>query len=79
MLYNICNMARGKSGRLVIETDPDLKRRLYTQLARDERTLKEWFTEAAFTYLEQKEQPPLFRADAGRKSAKLRHSRDKSR
>jgi hypothetical protein len=77
MSHNICNMARGKSGRVVIETDPALKRRLYTQLARDERTLKEWFIEAASTYVEQREQPPLFQPDAERKSARRRRSKDK--
>lgn len=78
MLHNIHNMARGKSGRVVIETDPDLKRRLYTQLARDERTLKEWFTEAASMYVQQKEQPPLFRTDPERKSGRRQRAKDKS-
>jgi len=78
MSHNICNMSRGKSGRVVIETDPDLKRRLYTQLARDEQTLKEWFTEAAFAYVEQKEQPPLFQPDPEGKSGRRRPVKDKN-
>jgi hypothetical protein len=71
-------MARSKSGRVVIETDPDLKRRLYMQLARDERTLKEWFTEVASAYVEQKEQPPLFHPDPERKSGKRRSVEDEN-
>lgn len=70
------NMTRGKSGRVDIETDPGLKRQLYTQLARDERTLK--FTEVASTYVEQREQPPLFQLEAEGKSARQRRSKDKT-
>ena len=76
MLHNICNMARGKSGRVVIETDPDLKRRLYTQLARDEQTLKDWFTGAAFAYVEQGEQPTLFRPVPKKKPGKRQPAKD---
>lgn len=36
-------MARGKSGRIVLEVDPVLKKDLYLELARREQTLKDWF------------------------------------
>ncbi|WP_342653671.1 hypothetical protein [Pseudomonas sp. F3-2] len=40
-------MAKGNSGRIVIEIDPDFKRSLYSVLAADGLTLKEWFIQAA--------------------------------
>lgn len=36
-------MARGASGRIVLEVDPDLKGELYVELARRGLTLKAWF------------------------------------
>ncbi len=49
-------MARGSSGRIVIEVSPDLKRQLYSALAVENQTLKDWFVEAAGNYLsDQKE------------------------
>jgi len=38
---------KGNSGRIVIEVDPDLKRRLYSALAMKNLTLKQWFIELA--------------------------------
>ena len=52
-------MAKGESGRIVIEIDPQLKRQLYSALASDGSTLKAWFVNAASTYLEEREQPWL--------------------
>lgn len=40
-------MAKGNSGRVVIEIDPDFKRSLYSVLAADGLTLKHWFIQAA--------------------------------
>ena len=37
-------MAIGPSGRVVVEIDTSLKRRLYSVLAIEGITLKEWFT-----------------------------------
>lgn len=37
-------MARGESGRIVLQVDPDLKGELYVELARRGLTLKAWFT-----------------------------------
>lgn len=36
-------MAIGRSGRIVLEIDPTLKKRLYSLLALDSLTLKDWF------------------------------------
>lgn len=45
------DMAKGDSGRIVIEIDPDLKRRLHSALALKSQSLKDWFVAAANTYL----------------------------
>jgi len=52
MLCYIEHMARGQSGRLVLEIDPTFKRRLHAQLAAEGRTLKDWFLEQAERYLD---------------------------
>ena len=44
-------MARGPSGRIVIEVDPQLKNDLYVELARREMTLKSWFLKEARSLL----------------------------
>jgi len=44
-------MSIGTSGRIVIEVEPELKRELYANLARDGITLKEWFLQEARSYL----------------------------
>lgn len=57
-------MARGDSGRIVIEVDPDLKDRLYVELARQRLTLKAWFVVAAEEFLQASSQPSLFAAES---------------
>ena len=52
-------MAQGPSGRIVIEVDPDLKRRLYAALSLDGTTLKAWFVHQAEQYLASANQLPL--------------------
>lgn len=52
-------MARGPSGRLVIEVDPALKRNLHSALAADGFTLKEWFLQHVAKYITDHQQPPL--------------------
>ncbi|MCY4519434.1 MAG: hypothetical protein OXC13_01490 [Caldilineaceae bacterium] len=44
-------MPQGKSGRVVVELGTSLKRELYSVLARENRTLKEWLTERATAYV----------------------------
>ena len=51
MLCNMRHMARGQSGRLVLEIDPAVKRALHSRLASEGRTLKSWFLEEAQRYL----------------------------
>ena len=53
-------MARGKSGRIVLEIDPSLKSDLYDALQEEGLTLKEWFLRHTGSYLAQKAQPSLF-------------------
>ena len=52
-------MAKGDSGRVVIEVDPALKRELYAILERDGSTLKEWFVKRANNYVANSIQPGL--------------------
>ena len=52
-------MPKGTSGRIVVEFDPALKRRLYSALAERNLTLKDWFVEAAKDFVEQHRQPRL--------------------
>lgn len=52
-------MSIGNSGRIVIEVDPDLKKGLYSALAKDGMSLKEWFLKGATAYLEHASQLPL--------------------
>lgn len=53
-------MARGESGRIVIEVDPELKRRLYAALAISGLTLKDWFVLSAEKYCSDMQQSDLF-------------------
>jgi hypothetical protein len=52
-------MAKGNSGRVVIEVGPDLKRRLYRVLDAQGVTLKDWFLRTAEEHIDQYEQPLL--------------------
>lgn len=53
-------MAIGESGRIVLEIDPKLKRKLYSTLALENKTLKEWFIALAVLHIETQQQPSLF-------------------
>jgi len=63
MLYNIV-MARGDSGRIVLEIDPSEKEQLYDALEIQGLTLKDWFLQQAARYLQERAQPSLFGAVA---------------
>jgi hypothetical protein len=63
-------MPKGESGRVVIEIEPALKRRLYSALAIDNSTLKQWFVDAAQQYLAEHEQPSLPEISPKRTKAK---------
>jgi hypothetical protein len=57
-------MARGESGRIVLEIDPTEKQELYSALTRDGMTLKDWFLRRATEYLRERDQRQFFSADA---------------
>ncbi|AYA39352.1 hypothetical protein KKJ17_17615 [Xenorhabdus bovienii] len=47
-------MAKGESGRIVLEVDPELKKALYSILAHEQQTLKYWFVDKAQKHIEEK-------------------------
>ena len=53
-------MARGESGRIVLEIDPSQKGELYSALTKDGMTLKDWFLKQASLYLQDRSQLSLF-------------------
>jgi len=53
-------MARGSSGRVVVEIGPQLKKQLYSVLSAHGLTLKDWFIHAAQAQVREHEQPSLF-------------------
>jgi hypothetical protein len=52
-------MAKGSSGRVVIEVDPNLKKDLYASLDQEGMTLKDWFIKSANRYVAEQVQPSL--------------------
>lgn len=52
-------MARGPSGRIIIEVDPSFKRDLHSALAADGLSLKDWFLKQGAEYLSECKQPAL--------------------
>lgn len=47
-------MAKSDSGRIVLEIDPGLKKALYSVLAHEQQTLKDWFMNKANEHIEEK-------------------------
>ena len=47
-------MSKSESGRIVLEIDPQLKKQLYSFLALEDKTLKDWFSEKAGSYVRSK-------------------------
>ena len=58
-------MPKGDSGRVVIEINPELKKQLYSVLALEQKTLKDWFIEQGIEYLKSKNMP--FKVTEGNK------------
>lgn len=52
-------MARGPSGRIVIEMDPEMKRELHASLVAEGTSLKEWFIAQASAHLRSRREPDL--------------------
>jgi hypothetical protein len=44
-------MARGQSGRIVLEVEPELKNELYSAISKKGITLKDWFVNTAEQYI----------------------------
>jgi len=53
-------MSIGKSGRIVLEIEPELKQRLYSALALEHKSLKEWFILTAKEHIRSRQQPSVF-------------------
>ena len=70
-------MARGKSGRIVIEIDPKLKRRLYATLEYKQETMKEWFVKEAEGLIYETKKPLLFETPEEQPSAEINDGSDK--
>jgi len=47
-------MPRGKSGRIVVEVEQELKGRLHATLALEGLTVKQWFVDHATDYVERR-------------------------
>jgi len=60
-------MARGKSGRVVLEIDPELKRQLYASLENRQETMKEWFIREAEGLIYGDKQPNKMNESGGDK------------
>jgi hypothetical protein len=56
-------MSQGPSGRMVVELEPELKRRLYAALAVDGVTFKQWLIWQTEHFLSDRDQPFLFAAE----------------
>jgi hypothetical protein len=52
-------VAKGSSGRLVIEIDPSIKKELYDRLGEKGLNMREWFLINANAYLKQNKQGSL--------------------
>jgi predicted transcriptional regulator len=59
-MLGILHSMIGDSGRIVVEVDPDLKRRLHSALALEHQSLKDWFIDRAMEYVRAQLQPNLF-------------------
>lgn len=57
-------MAKGESGRVVVELEPTQKRQLYSALAIENKTLKDWMIERIEQYLSESNES---KSEAGRK------------
>jgi hypothetical protein len=53
-------MARGASGRIVLEIEPKVKEEIYQALEKEDLTLKEWFLKTATSLIKTQGQMPLY-------------------
>lgn len=47
-------MAKSESGRIALEVEPKLKKALYSILAMEQKTLKDWFVDQAQKHIKEK-------------------------
>lgn len=71
----------GQSGRIVVDVEPDLKRRIYSALSISGGTLKDWFIKVAEELCDIRQQPAVasnfrYTRSANAASASLREDRD---
>jgi hypothetical protein len=59
-MYGGERVPKGASGRVVIELDPSMKRELYSVLAEEGLTLKDWFTREVERHIREHREPSLF-------------------
>ena len=82
-LSNVTYIAHhGDSGRVVVDVEPELKRRLYASLSLSGSTLKDWFMKVASQYCEEQQQPSFLkqvRYGPSRRSKALVYGRNLSR
>ena len=69
-------MARGKSGRVVLEIDPELKRQIYAALENKQQTMKEWFIKKAEDLIYGHKQLSLFQNSENRSNSKRENGSD---
>jgi len=55
----LCDMARGPSGRLVVDVDPEFKKQLHSALAAEGLSFKDWLLRQSRAYLAERAQPSL--------------------
>ncbi len=60
-------MSIGQSGRIIVEMDPELKKRLYSALAMDGTSLKKWFISNVETYVKEMEAPDYYNSEVEEK------------
>lgn len=61
LCYVTCMAQHSNSGKIVVNIEPDLKRRLYAALSLSGITLKDWFRKSAAMYCDEQTQPSFFR------------------
>lgn len=60
-----------KSGRLVVDIDPEIKLALHAALAAEGVSLKDWVVTRARNYIEERSRPRLFAAEPSRPAYKV--------
>lgn len=63
-----------KSGRLVVDIDPELKLALHAALAAEGLSLKDWVVNRARDFIDERTQPQLFAAEPSPPAYKVRKS-----